>query len=204
MMQLEQACVPNTPSQTSNLARLNAHHGHGICALYEIGWSRALPMPHCTQLLATHAVGSQSLGSKSYAAPCRVLDEGIDITLEGCLKASHSRAPDATVRQPPFLDTYAHRALCFSGVARAELLSSVSTGATTHVQRHAATLHNGEEVILTFRLARETTVRAAYKGLASEPQWVLERAWGEYARLQVRTRHADVSPISAGRSHRPL
>jgi hypothetical protein len=46
-------------------------------------------------------------------------------------------------------------------------------------------LHNGEEMVLTFRFAWQTTVRAAYKSIAWEPQWVIERVCGEFTELRV-------------------
>lgn len=151
-------------------------------------WPTGASVFHSQDLSCTVAPPStfiKNLPNLERCIACRVMDEAVHITLDGCLKASHSRSPRDTVQKPPFLDTFAQRALCFEGVLEHHLLSAVTTGEKSHVQRHAATLHTGEEMVLTFRFAWQTSVRAAYKSIASEPQWVIERVCGEFVELQV-------------------
>jgi 4-hydroxy-L-threonine phosphate dehydrogenase PdxA len=118
----------------------------------------------------------------------RVKDDPIDITFNCCLCASQSRAARATSPpiDPPFLDTFAERALCFEGVAQHSLLSAINTSGSEAVQRHAVTLCSGEQMVLTFQTALQTSIKAQYKGLVTEPLWVLVRIFGEGQCPQVR------------------
>jgi hypothetical protein len=109
-----------------------------------------------------------------------------DITLDCCIRAARSRARDP--RAAPFLNSFAFRALRQDGVARHAPLSRVARSATDHVQRHRVEVATGEVAVLTFSVLQQDTVRAAYRGLASEAAWVLARVAGEYDAAELRVR----------------
>ena len=123
-----------------------------------------------------------------------------DISLHQCLAASQQHAVRSSAEagsgvQHPFFDSFAQRAVMHDGIARTARLSAMSIalgeGRQGHVERHAVTLHSGEEMVLTFQTAGQATVSAAYKGLRSQNVWVLTRVAGEYdeGTLQVRLCH---------------
>lgn len=121
----------------------------------------------------------------------RTPEEAIDVNLDLCLQAAHTRClvpteAGAAPKPPPFLDTYAERALKYAGVSDYSVVSSVSVSPTEHVTRYAVVMESGERACLTFQLAWESIVRAAYRGIATENAWALKRVCGESAVLLVR------------------
>jgi hypothetical protein len=132
------------------------------------------------------------LGWSKHSAACRTPEEYIDVNLELCLQAAYSksnipvRAEDAD-RAPPFLDSFGVRALMYSGVTEHRLLSSVQVSEQEHVARYKVAMCGGEIAVLTFQLVLQRGVRAAYRGIASESSWVLQRVRGEWDDLQVCT-----------------
>lgn len=121
----------------------------------------------------------------------RTPEEAIDVNLDLCLQAAHTRCPlpvkpGDPQKPPPFLDSYAERALKYAGVCEYGVVSSVSVSSTEHVTRYAVVMDSGEQACLTFELAWETVVRSAYRGIATENAWALKRVRGESAVLLVR------------------
>ena len=110
-----------------------------------------------------------------------------DFTLDDCIRGSQSPSiTGAGAGRRPFLDTYAQRALLFEGIAAHTHLSAVARSETAHVRRVAATLRSSEPQVLTFQLERQTCLKSAYRGLATEEEWKLSRVSGEFEALQVR------------------
>lgn len=87
--------------------------------------------------------------------------------------------PGDPEKPPPFLDTYAERALKYAGVSKYELVSSVSVSPTEHVARYKVVMDSGEQACLTFHLAWESVIKAAYRGIATDNAWALHRVRGE-------------------------
>lgn len=120
----------------------------------------------------------------------RTPEESIDVTLELCLQAAYSRsnipvrAEDAE-RAPPFLDSFGVRALMYTGIVEHSLLSSVQVTDREHVTRYKVAMSGGEVAVLTFQLVLQRGVRAAYRGIAAESSWVLQRVSGEWESLRV-------------------
>lgn len=122
---------------------------------------------------------------------CRTPEESIDVNLELCLQAAYSpgnipiRAEDAE-RSPPFLDSFGVRVLMYAGIIEHSLLSSVQVSEREHAARYKVVMSGGEIAVLTFQLVLQKGVRAAYRGIAAESSWVLQRVRGEWDDLQVR------------------
>lgn len=128
---------------------------------------------------------------------CRTPEESIDVNLELCLQAAYSssnipvRAEDAE-RAPPFLDSFGVRALMYAGVVDHSLLSSVQVSDREHSARYKVVMCGGEVAVLTFQLVLQKGVRAAYRSIAAESSWVLQRVHGEWSDLLVRDRMSGV------------
>lgn len=73
----------------------------------------------------------------------------------------------------------------YAGVIEHSLLSSVQVSEKEHAARYKVEMCGGEIAVLTFQLVLEKGVRAAYRGIASESSWVLQRVCGEWDDLQV-------------------
>ena len=112
------------------------------------------------------------------------------MNLELCLQAAYSRnnipvrAEDAQ-RAPPFLDSFGVRALMYAGIVEHSLLSSVQVSEKEHAARYRVVMCGGEVAVLTFLLVWQRGVRAAYRGIAAESSWALQRVCGEWSDLQV-------------------
>eukprot|EP00892_Ulva_mutabilis_P009976 jgi/Ulvmu1/7350/UM036_0010.1 len=140
-----------------------------------------------------------------HARNLRTPEEAIDVNLDLCLQAAHTRCPVPVnpgdpEQPPPFLDTYSERALKYAGVAEHRLVSSVSISPTTHVARYIVVMDTGEQACLTFQLAWESVVRAAYRGIATENAWALKRVRGESVALLDKP-HESMGPEGSLRQH---
>jgi hypothetical protein len=75
----------------------------------------------------------------------------------------------------------------YAGIVEHSLLSSVQVSEREHVARYRVVMCGGEVAVLTFQLVLQRGVRAAYRSIAAESSWVLQRVCGEWERVQVRT-----------------
>ena len=100
----------------------------------------------------------------------------------------------------PLLDTFAQRALTHDGASSHAIRSAVSTSDTEHVRRVEVQSQVGEDMVLTFKLAQQAVLKAAYRSVASEDAWVLQRVRGEWDEAALKVSKVDATSCSAMRS----